>query len=78
MTAPRQPYDQLAIGFLATMRAGINIPQQGAVVSYDDSRLARTSCARLTTIGQNTSAIARGAVERAIARIAGEPAGKPG
>jgi DNA-binding LacI/PurR family transcriptional regulator len=48
-----------------------------AVVGYDDSRLARATWARLTTIGQDSAAIARAAVERAIARIAGEPAGKP-
>jgi DNA-binding LacI/PurR family transcriptional regulator len=70
--------DQSAVGFLATVRAsGINVPRQMSVVGYDDSRLARASWARLTTIGQDSAAIARAAVQRAIARIAGEPAGKP-
>jgi DNA-binding LacI/PurR family transcriptional regulator len=70
--------DQSAVGLLATVRAsGINVPRQLSVVGYDDSRLARATWARLTTIGQDTAAIARAAVERAIARIAGEPAGKP-
>ena len=70
--------DQSAVGFLATVRAaGINVPRQISVVGYDDSRLARASWARLTTIGQDSAAIAEAAVERAIARIAGEPAGKP-
>jgi DNA-binding LacI/PurR family transcriptional regulator len=70
--------DQSAVGFLATLRAsGISVPQQVSVVGYDDSRLARASWARLTTIGQDPTAIARAAVERAIARIAMEPAGKP-
>jgi DNA-binding LacI/PurR family transcriptional regulator len=70
--------DQSAVGFLAIVRAsGIDVPQQLSVVGYDDSRLARASWARLTTVGQDTEAIARAAVERAIARIAGEPAGKP-
>ena len=70
--------DQSAVGFLATVRAAsIDVPQQLSVVGYDDSRLARASWARLTTIGQDSAAIARAAVERAIARIAGEPAGKP-
>ena len=70
--------DQSAIGFLATVRAsGIDVPRQLSIVGYDDSRLARASWARLTTIGQDTAAIARVAVQRAIARIAGEPTGKP-
>lgn len=70
--------DQSAVGFLATLRAsGIDVPRQLSVVGYDDSRLARATWARLTTIGQDSAAIARAAVERAIARIAGEPAGKP-
>ena len=70
--------DQSAVGFLATVRAaGINVPQQISVVGYDDSRLARASWARLTTIGQDSAAIAEAAVERATARIAGEPVGKP-
>jgi DNA-binding LacI/PurR family transcriptional regulator len=70
--------DQSAVGFLATLRAsGINVPRQVAVVGDDDSRLARATWARLTTIGQDSAAIARAAVERAIARIAGESASKP-
>jgi DNA-binding LacI/PurR family transcriptional regulator len=48
-----------------------------SVVGYDDSRLARASWARLTTIGQDSAAIAEAAVERAIARITGGPAGRP-
>jgi DNA-binding LacI/PurR family transcriptional regulator len=47
--------DQSAVGFLATLRAsGINVPRQMSVVSYDDSRLARATWARLTTIGQHS------------------------
>ena len=69
--------DQSAVGFLATVRAaGMDVPRQLSVVGYDDSRLARASWARLTTIGQDTAAIARAAVARAIARITGEPTGK--
>jgi DNA-binding LacI/PurR family transcriptional regulator len=70
--------DQSAVGFLATVRgSGIDVPGQVSLVGYDDSRLARASWARLTTVGQDTAAIARAAVQLAIARIAGEPAGKP-
>src|SRR4029453_5291439 len=50
--------DQSAIGFLATVRAsGIDVPRQLSVVGYDDSRLARASWARLTTIRQETPAM---------------------
>jgi DNA-binding LacI/PurR family transcriptional regulator len=55
--------DQSAIGFLASLRAsGINVPRRVSVLGYDDSRLARATWARLTTIGQDTAAIARAAV----------------
>jgi DNA-binding LacI/PurR family transcriptional regulator len=74
VTMPFEPKTSL----LATLRAsGIDVPRQVSVVGYDDSRLARASWARLTTVGQDSAAIARAAVERAIARIAGEPASKP-
>jgi DNA-binding LacI/PurR family transcriptional regulator len=70
--------DQSGVGFLATVRAaGIKVPQQISVVGYDDSRLARASWARLTTVAQDSATIASAAVERALARIAGEPVGKP-
>jgi DNA-binding LacI/PurR family transcriptional regulator len=68
--------DASAVGFLATVRAaGVDVPRQLSIVGYDDSRLARASWVRLTTIAQDTKAIARAAVERAVGRIGGQPPG---
>jgi DNA-binding LacI/PurR family transcriptional regulator len=68
--------DQSAIGFLATVRAaGTDVPGAVSIIGYDDSRLARSRWAQLTTVAQNTPTIARSAVGRAIARISGEPPG---
>lgn len=63
--------DQCAIGFLATLRdAGVRVPEDVSLVGYDDSRLAHASWTRLTTVGQDTAALATGAVARAVARVA--------
>ena len=68
--------DQSAIGFLATARAtGTDVPGEVSVIGYDDSRLARSSWARLTTIAQDSPEIARATVQRAVERIGGEPSG---
>ncbi len=62
--------DQCAIGFLQTVRdAGVRVPGDLSLVGYDDSRLAHASWTRLTTVGQDTAALADGAVSRALARI---------
>ena len=62
--------DQCAIGFLQTVRdAGVRVPGDLSLVGYDDSRLAHASWTRLTTVGQDTAALAEGAVTRALARI---------
>ncbi|HYI57751.1 MAG TPA: LacI family DNA-binding transcriptional regulator [Microlunatus sp.] len=62
--------DQCAIGFLQTVRdAGVRVPGDLSLIGYDDSRLAHASWTRLTTVGQNTAALAEGAVTRALARI---------
>ncbi len=62
--------DQCAIGFLQTVRdAGVRVPGELSLVGYDDSRLAHASWTRLTTVGQDTAALAEGAVTRALARI---------
>ena len=44
-------------------------PADLSLVGYDDSRLAHASWTRLTTVGQDTAALADGAVSRALARI---------
>ena len=62
--------DQCAIGFLQTVRdAGVRVPGDLSLVGYDNSRLAHASWTRLTTVGQDTPALAEGAVIRALARI---------
>ena len=69
--------DQSAIGFLATVRAaGTDVPGAVSIIGYDDSRLARSSWAQLSTVAQDTPVIARTAVRRAVARIEGEPPGR--
>ena len=53
--------DQCAIGFLQTVRdAGLRVPGDLSLVGYDDSRLAHASWTRLTTVGQDTAALAEG------------------
>lgn len=62
--------DRCAIGFLQTIRnAGVRVPEELSLVGYDDSRLAHASWTRLTTIGQDTAALADGGVAKALARI---------
>ena len=66
--------DRCAVGVLAALRAaGVDVPGQVSVVGYDDSRLARLHTVRLTTIGQDTNALADLAVARAAARLDGSP-----
>lgn len=72
--------DQCATGFLATVRdGGVAVPGGLSLVGYDDSRIAHASWARLTTVAQDTTALAEGAVKRARTRIARPdlPAGEP-
>jgi len=49
------------------------VPGEISVVGYDDSRLARLAHVDLTTIAQDTTAMTRLAVSRAIARVEGKP-----
>lgn len=73
--------DRCAIGFLQTVRdAGVRVPDDLSLVGYDDSRLAHASWTRLTTVGQDTAALAEGAVTTALARISPDraPAAGPG
>lgn len=70
--------DSSAAGFLATVReAGVAVPGDLSLVAYDNSRLASTSWARLTTVSQDVGALSRTAVELAVARIAGALPGPP-
>jgi DNA-binding LacI/PurR family transcriptional regulator len=61
--------DQCALGLLQVVRAaGFTVPDDLAVVGYDDSRVARLPWVELTTIGQDVQQLAKKAVDQAIAR----------
>jgi DNA-binding LacI/PurR family transcriptional regulator len=50
-------------------QAGRRWPEDLSVVGYDDSPLARSRWARLTTVRQDVDALARLAVLRAVERV---------
>jgi len=61
--------DQCALGLLQVIpAAGFTVPDDLAVVGYDDSRVARLPWVELTTIGQDVQQLAKKAVDQAIAR----------
>jgi len=63
--------DQCSVGLIARLRdRGVRVPEDVSVVGFDDTRLARSASLALTTIAQDTDAIARHAIELAIARAA--------
>ncbi len=65
--------DDMAAGLLETFRrAGIDVPQQLSIVGWNDSSLARLPHLDLTSVRQDPDELARLAVERSIARIAGQ------
>jgi len=58
--------DHCAAGLQATARArGLLLPEQLSIIGYDDSHIAGLSTVALTTIGQDTDALARNALARA-------------
>jgi LacI family transcriptional regulator len=60
--------DTCATGLLATARhRGVKVPEEIAVVGYDDAPLAATTDPPLTTVGQSLQAIAREALRLAVA-----------
>ncbi|MGI3780742.1 MAG: LacI family DNA-binding transcriptional regulator [Janthinobacterium lividum] len=62
--------DQSAAGLMDVLQqAGLRWPDDLSVVGYDDSPLARTRWARLTTVRQDVEALARLAVLRAVERV---------
>lgn len=65
--------DHCALGAMAGVwRAGLRIPQDVAVVGFDNSWTARSPACELTSIDRQTQAVAGLAVERAVARAGGE------
>jgi DNA-binding LacI/PurR family transcriptional regulator len=61
--------DQCALGLLQVVRAaGFTVPDDLAVVGYDDSRVARLPRVELTTISQNIQQLAAQTVDQAITR----------
>lgn len=62
--------DQSAAGVMDVLQqAGRRWPDEVSVVGYDDSPLARSRWARLTTVRQDVDALARLAVRRAVERV---------
>lgn len=62
--------DQSATGVMDVLQqAGWRWPDDVSLVGYDDSRLARSRWARLTTVRQDVDALAGLAVQRAIQRV---------
>lgn len=62
--------DACAVGLLDMfVRLGIDVPGAVSVVGYDDSKVARLSYLRLTTVSQDGQRLATVAVERVIERL---------
>ena len=68
--------DNCAAGLLAAVRArGVSVPGDLSLVGYDNTRVAALTGVALTTVAQDPSALARGAVELAVDRVADQ--GRP-
>ena len=64
--------DQSTVGLMDVLQqAGRRWPEDVSVVGYDDSPVARSRWARLTTVRQDVDALARLAVLRAVERVEG-------
>jgi LacI family transcriptional regulator, repressor for deo operon, udp, cdd, tsx, nupC, and nupG len=70
--------DLVALGAIrALLAAGLRVPEDVAVVGFDDVEAGRYNTPSLTTIAPDKRAIARLAVERLVARLGGETDGDP-
>lgn len=70
--------DLLALGALRTLLTrGVRVPEDVAVVGFDDTEAGRYNTPTLTTVSPDKAAIARLAVERITARLGDTPAGPP-
>jgi DNA-binding LacI/PurR family transcriptional regulator len=64
--------DDCAAGLMDGLRAGgLDVPGDVSVVGYDGGRLSRSSQSGLTTVAQDAGTLAKIAVDRAVARLAG-------
>lgn len=62
--------DHCAAGFMAAVRTrGTRVPEDVSVVGYDDSHIAGLAGVSLTTVAQDTTAIARSAIGLALDRL---------
>jgi LacI family transcriptional regulator len=69
--------DALALAMLAAFaRAGIRVPEDVALIGYDDAPAAATSIPALTTLAQPTQDLAAAAVE-ILFGLVGDPGGGP-
>ena len=66
--------DGVAAGLAeALARAGVDVPTAVSVIGYDDTSVARLPFLNLTSVRQDASRLASLAVERAVARVEGQP-----
>ncbi|MEV8373417.1 LacI family DNA-binding transcriptional regulator [Kribbella sp. NPDC056861] len=65
--------DRLATGFLDTIRQSLRVPQDLSVVGYDNTTISRLSHISLTTIAQNTAALAAETIAKAHTRLTDAP-----
>ncbi|MCM6764242.1 LacI family transcriptional regulator [Rathayibacter sp. ZW T2_19] len=70
--------DALALGAMgALQRAGLRVPEDVAVIGFDDIEDSRHSTPRLSTVSPHRTLLARRAVELLLGRIMGESATEP-
>ncbi len=70
--------DLIAIGAMrALTERGLRIPEDVAVVGFDDIEESRYTTTTLTTIAPDKEAIARLAVDSLVERLSGEAAAEP-
>ncbi|MFF2777478.1 LacI family DNA-binding transcriptional regulator [Streptomyces sp. NPDC058052] len=70
--------DLIALGALRTLaERGLRVPEDIAVVGFDDIEESRYGTISLTTVAPDKRAIARQAVDRLVERLAGAPVTEP-
>jgi DNA-binding LacI/PurR family transcriptional regulator len=70
--------DRLAMGFLDTIRQShLEVPDDLSVIGYDNTTIAALSHINLTTIAQNTAALATQTLTTAHSRLTGTPPAAP-